>query len=173
MNEEKNKLKKIIITENDEYEGKFTIDYLISSLNDMRNKIEKIHLEMSEMTDKLEKENKNENLLKDQEEIINEEFKKCFKIENNNQEKILDYLNDINQKHKLIYRKIFNSLNIDLVPVKKTILNKNENLNLIQKENNNIEKEIKLKLDRNDDIKNEKRIVEKDINKNIDKKNKK
>ena len=112
MNEEKNKLKKIIITENDEYEGKFTIDYLISSLNDMRNKIEKIHLEMSEMTDKLEKENKNENLLKDQEEIINEEFKKCFKIENNNQEKILDYLNDINQKHKLIYRKIFNSLNI-------------------------------------------------------------
>jgi hypothetical protein len=58
MNDEKIKNKKIIITEEDKYEGKPCIDYLISSMNDMKNKIEEFNVKIS---DKLNKQKKSIN----------------------------------------------------------------------------------------------------------------
>ena len=113
MNDEKIKNKKIIITEEDKYEGKPCIDYLISSMNDMKNKIEEIHIEIS---DKLDKENKNinNNLTKEEENKINEEFYKNFQLINN-QDKMIEYINDINQNHIKKYTKIFKFLNLNLI----------------------------------------------------------
>ena len=108
----KKKGKIIIIKEEDEFEGNSCIDYLISSMNEMKKKIDNIH---NEISDKFEKNYKNEALTKEEENKIHADFNKMFNINENNQEKIFVYLNQINQNHINKYKKIFKFLNLNLV----------------------------------------------------------
>ena len=134
----KKKVKKIIIKEEDEYEGKSCIDFLISSMNNIKKKIDQIHLKIY---DDYEKEIKNNSLMKKDEEKINEEFHKIYKINEINQENLFDFLNNINQSHIKKYKKIFKFLNLNLISensiktvneeksTKKNINNKNAKIN--------------------------------------------
>ena len=133
MNEEKKKIKKTTIKEEDIYEGKQFIDDLITSVNEIKNKIDNIH---SIISNKIVKENANKNLTKEEEKKINEEFSKAFNIKINNQKKIFEYINDINQNHIKEYQNIFNSLNLNLIP-------NNDNNKRYEKEENKINKELK------------------------------
>ena len=106
------KNKKIIISEEDKYEGNSCIDYLISSMNEMKNKISEIHFEIAY---KSEFNKDNTNFTKEEENKINEEFNKKFNIKENNKEAIFEYLNDINLNHIKQYKKIFTNLNLNLI----------------------------------------------------------
>lgn len=143
--------KKVIIKEEDEYEGKPCIDYLITSIIETKKKIEKIHSIISE---ECAKDSKNKILTKEEEKEINKEFIKIFNINSNKEEKIFDYLNELNQNHIKKYKKIFKFLNLNLIA-----RNNNKILTEEKEENNKKEK---------NEIKNL-QIIEKKENKNLEK----
>ena len=149
-------------------------------MNDSKKKIDKIH---SEISDKYEKEKKNNELTKKEEEIINQEFYKIFKIKESNQDNIFDFLNNINQSHIKKYKKIFKFLNLNLVPeniikiASKEKVKKNEKINNNKNENIKInEAQSRENINKDEDIKLDPSIkeeLEKSGKKNIENKNKK
>ena len=155
MNEEKKKKiinkKKIIIRKDDQYEGKSCIDFLISSLKEMKDEIEDIHLKICQ---NIENQNKFEILTQHDEKLINEEFTKNFKVNKNNKEQIFDILNTINKNHIDKYKKIFKFLNLNLIAGVDKSMNKNIKNKEGIKDINFGKIEKKINVYEEDDIKN-------------------
>lgn len=164
----KKKVKKIIIKEEDEYEGKSCIDFLISSMNNIKKKIDQIHLKIY---DDYEKEIKNNSLMKKDEEKINEEFHKIYKINEINQENLFDFLNNINQSHIKKYKKIFKFLNLNLIS-ENSIKTVNEEKST-KKNINNKNAKINDKITRENINKNEENILESSIKEELGKRGRK
>ena len=74
MNETKKNYKNIKIKQTDKYEEKPIMDYLISSMDEAKEEINKIHESISFKNNNI----KNEKILKEEEDKINEKFNKVF-----------------------------------------------------------------------------------------------
>ena len=110
MNETRNIPIEISITKNSNYEGKFVLDYLISSMQDAKNEINEIHHNISYKNNNIQ----NDEKIKDKNKAINEEFNKIFKKDENNLN-LFEYINNINKNHIKKYKTILNFLNLNLI----------------------------------------------------------
>ena len=111
MNVTKKNSKKIKIKSNDKYEEKPIMDYLISSLEETKEQINKNHENISNKNNNI----KNEKISKEEEDKINEKFNKVFKINNKENENLFEYINNINKNHVKKYKTILKFLNLNLV----------------------------------------------------------
>jgi len=172
MNDIKKKAKKIKITKNDQYEGQLVFDYLISSMEETNNQVNKIH---SDISKKIQN-NNIESITKEQENKINEEFNQVFKINNENDKSIFNYISDINKNHIKKYKTILKFLNLNLV-LEKNIDKKKDEIKENSKNESNFTVDSQIK-DKHKEIiieqKKEDKIKEKEmiqIQENLDDKN--
>ena len=114
MEEAKKKSKKIKITKEDKYEGQQVIDYLISSMEEINQNINSIHIGISEQISN----NKNIYAMNQESNIINEKFNKEFKTNKNNMY-LFEHINNINKNHIKKYKTILKHLNLNLILEKK------------------------------------------------------
>ena len=117
MNEVKRKSKRIKITSSDIYEEKPILDYLISLMDDTKNRINSIHQETSEKIIN----NEDEKIIKENEQKINEDFNKVFNVNNKKDINLFESINDI-KYFKIIY--ILNYITNNIIIFKFEFINR-------------------------------------------------
>ena len=173
MNEVKRKSKRIKITSSDIYEEKPILDYLISLMDETKNRINSIHQETSEKIIN----NEDEKIIKENEQKINEDFNKVFNVNNKKDINLFESINDINNNHIKKYKTILKFLNLNL-SIEKNIEKKEEvsqqikyedsNTNLTDSKIESIETSILNNKENKIDKEIEKKLENKNDNKNIE-----
>ena len=141
-------------------------------MEETNNQVNNIH---SDISKKIQN-NNIESITKEQEDKINEEFNQVFKINNENDKSIFNYISDINKNHIKKYKTILKYLNLNLV-LEKNIDKKKDEIKENSKNESNFTVDSRIK-DKHKEIiieqKKEDKIIKKEITQiqeNLDDKN--